>query len=283
MTPCHTMIVTWSIVLLASSSGWAQSLVGAVLPPSRSVQVGGSATAVATVINAGQHIATGCMISPPAGIPAIFSYVFFESGWWDVPVPVDIAPGAALRLAFGLTPLAPVAPTEVTLNFKCANTEPVPIFPGVNTLLFSASATPVADVVALAATPNNNGIVDLTWTGAGSAGVFAVATVNMGTEDVLTVSADSGDAELPVSIAVCQTEPQTSTCLLSPEQSVTTPIPAGATPTFGVFVMAPNVTDIPLIPQTNRVFVRFKGKNGVTRGLTSVAVWTSSVGYWDYY
>jgi hypothetical protein len=106
--------------------------------------------------------------------------------------------------------------------------------------------------------------------------------MNMGAGDVLTVSADSGDAGLPISIAVCQTEPTTSECLLSPEQSVATPIPSGATPTFGVFVIAPNVTDIPLIPQTNRVFVRFNDKNGVTRGLTSVAVWTSSAGWWDY-
>src|SRR5262245_16242776 len=108
LTLCHRMILSLSIVLLSCSSSWAQSLVAAVLPASRSVQVGGSATAVATVINAGQQTATGCWLSPPPGIPAMFSFVFLESGWWDFAFPVDIAPGAALHLTFGLTPLAPV-------------------------------------------------------------------------------------------------------------------------------------------------------------------------------
>src|SRR5262245_56824142 len=59
MTLPQTTIVAGEIVLLASSSGWAQSLVAAVLPSSRSVEVGRPATAFVTIINAGQHLACG--------------------------------------------------------------------------------------------------------------------------------------------------------------------------------------------------------------------------------
>lgn len=76
---------------------------------------------------------------------------------------------------------------------------------GVNTLLFSASTTPVPDIVALAATLNNNGIVNVSNPAASSAaravmaGAFAVATVNVGgAGGAIMASADRGDASLPL-------------------------------------------------------------------------------------
>jgi hypothetical protein len=51
-------------------------------------------------------------------------------------------------------------------------------------------------------------------------------------------------------------------------------------PDLGIFVRMPG--DVPFIPQTNRIFVRFKDSGEVTRGSTSVAAWTSSEGCWDY-
>src|SRR4030095_16182906 len=88
MTCYKTMIVTWSILFLAPSSSWAQSIVAAVLPSSRSVQVGTvtfpPATpppymAFATIINAGQQLATDCGISRLSSIPAILYYSDLES------------------------------------------------------------------------------------------------------------------------------------------------------------------------------------------------------------
>src|SRR5512134_2034628 len=102
MTPCQTMIVTWSIVLLASSPGWAQSLVAAVLPSSRSVHVGQPATFLATMITVGHELATDCGISPPSGIPATFFYTVDNR--WDYyysPVPIDIPPGTAQHFIVG--------------------------------------------------------------------------------------------------------------------------------------------------------------------------------------
>src|SRR4030095_8523328 len=61
MTFYKTMIVTWSILFLAPPSSCAQSIVAAVLPSSRSVQLGAPSTsppyymAFATIINVGQQ------------------------------------------------------------------------------------------------------------------------------------------------------------------------------------------------------------------------------------
>jgi hypothetical protein len=103
-------------------------------------------------------------------------------------------------------------------------------------------------------------------------GVFAVATVNVGSGDTITVLADTGGAVLPVSISICQTDPQTSVCLSPPTNSVTTMILTNETPTFGVFVVASG--DVSFAPEINRIFVRFKDSNGAIRGLTSVALRT---------
>jgi hypothetical protein len=128
----------------------------------------------------------------------------------------------------------------------------------------------VADIVALAATLNNDGIVNIP--GTNGTGAFAVAAVNVGAGDNLTVSADTGGAILPVNIFICQTDPQTGACFSPLASSVTTTILSNETPTFGLFVAAGG--DVSFVPETNRIFVRFKDSSNVTRGLTSVAVRT---------
>jgi hypothetical protein len=249
-------------------------VVAAILPSSRSVQVGSPATAFATIINAGQELATGCTISPMTGIPATLTFQTTDPATNQVTnspnTSVDIPPGAAQSFIFALTPTGPIVPTDVQFSFECTNANPAPIRPGVNTLLFSASATPVADIVALAATLNNDGIVNVP--GTNDMGVFAVAAVNMGAGDAFTVSADTGGASLPVSVFICQTDPQTSVCFSPPDSNVPTTILSNETPTFGIFVAAAG--DVSFIPETNRIFVRFKDSNNVTRGSTSVAVRT---------
>jgi hypothetical protein len=46
----------------------------AVLPESRSVQVNGTATAFAMIINSGTTTATSCSIAPANTLPATFAY-----------------------------------------------------------------------------------------------------------------------------------------------------------------------------------------------------------------
>jgi hypothetical protein len=180
---------------------------------------------------------------------------------------VDIAAGGAQSFVFALTPTGAFAPTDVQFTFNCANADSAPINVGLNTLLLSASSTPVPDIVALGATLSNDGIVTLA-----STGVFAVATVNVGATGTITALADTGNAILPVDISLCETNPATGQCISAIGSSVTTQINANATPTFGIFVQGNG--NVPFDPAGNRIFVRFQDGGGVTRGSTSVAVQT---------
>jgi len=247
-------------------------IVSAVLPASRSVQVGNTATAFATIINAGGTTATACGIAPATAVSASFLYQTTNPATNAVTgspnTPVDIAGGASQSYVIALTPSAAIAPTDVQLTFDCANTSPAPSTSGLNTLLLSASATPVADIVALAATSPNDLIARLDDSGA-----FAVATVNVGATDTITATADTGAAVLPAVMSICQTNPTTGVCLAPPADAstgVTTTIASEETPTFAVFATA--TSDIPLDPANSRIFVRFRDGSGTVRGATSVAV-----------
>jgi hypothetical protein len=250
------------------------SLVASLLPGSRSVQVGVPATAFATIINTGGVTGAGCEISTITNLAATFAYQTTNPVTNQVTgtpnTPVDIAPGASGTFVISLTPIAPVAPGEVQFNYTCTNSIPAPVLVGLNTLLFSASNTPVPDIVALAATATNDGIVNIL--GTTGIGAFAVATVNLGASGSLTASADTGAAALPVAISLCQTDPVTAQCISAVGPTVTTQINANATPTFAIFVQG-NGT-VPFDPATNRIFVRFKDSGNETRGSTSVAART---------
>ena len=250
------------------------SLVAAVLPSSRSVQVGTTATVFAALINAGSDTAIACAPTLVTSVPATFTYQTTDPATNQVTgspnTPVNVGAGATQSFVFALTPTAPIAPTDLQFSFDCANTDPAPINVGLNTLLLSASTTPVPDIVALAATLANDGIVNIP--GATDTGAFAVATVNVGASGSITASADTGGVSLPVNIFICQTNPGTGVCLASPASTVTTTINANATPTFAVFVQGSG--NVPFDPATNRIFVRFKDSGDLTRGSTSVAVRT---------
>jgi hypothetical protein len=233
--------------------------------------VGVTATAFATVINTG--ISTACLvgISPGLTVPAEF---FFHHTNPSTNQPVgtvrSIPPGFPQSFVIGFTPTAPFGPLDMPFVFAGTNTEPVPVLVGINTLLLSASLTPVPDVVAVAATFGNDGIVRIP--GLPGPGTFAVATANLGTGDNIAVTADTGTTPLPVTALVCRTDPASGLCDAPPAPSVTVFIGAGATPTFSVFVSAS--TPIGLDAAANRVFVRFRDSNGIVRGATGVAVTT---------
>jgi hypothetical protein len=251
----------------------SDGLLAAVLPSSRSVQVGVPATTFATIINRGSTTATGCGITLLSHIPAIN---FFEitdpltnqlTGFPNTPV--EIQAGGAQSFFVRLTPTQAFGPTDVQMNFGCTNTDPAPIASGLNTLLLSASVTPVPDILALAATATNDGIVNIPE--AIGTGAFSVATMNLGASGTITVSADTGSAILPLNTFLCETNPASGQCISEIGSSVTTQINTNATPTFAIFVQG---NSIPFIPAANRVFVRFKDSEAVIRGSTSVAVRT---------
>jgi hypothetical protein len=96
---------------------------------------------------------------------------------------------------------------------------------------------------------------------------------------MITVSADTGDAVLPVAVFICETNPTTGLCTTPLAPSVTRLMNPNETPTFAVFARGSG--NVPFDPAKNRIFVRLKenvsceGTSGaVTRGSTSVAVQT---------
>jgi hypothetical protein len=254
-----------------ASGGSETMIASAILPASRSVQVGTSATAFVTIVNYGSQPASACSIALGSPIAANFSYQT-TSPTTNQPIgspnmPADIAAGGSQSFVIALTPTAMFNATDVVFTMKCANTPTAASTVGLNTLLLSASNIVTPDVVALAATVHNDGYVGV-MTGSGA---FAVATVNLGSSGNLVASADTGSTTLPVSITLCQTDPASGQCITPIQSSLTTSIAANATPTFGIFVTA--TASISPDPANKRIFVRFRDATGTaTRGSTSVAV-----------
>jgi YVTN family beta-propeller protein len=250
------------------------TLVAAVLPLSRSVELGATPTAFATMINAGPDNASTCTIAPTIGIPATFLFQTTNPSTNAVTgtanTPVNIAAGQAQSFVIAFMPNAAFPPTNVAFTFTCANAPgPAAATIGVDTLNLSASTTPVPDVVALAAS-GDPGYVDIP--GATGTGVFAVATVNLGIDATITAAANTGTANLPVTLTICQTDPASGACLAAPAPTATTDIQPNATPTFGIFVTGSAA--VANLPGVNRVFVTLTDSGGTLRGETSVAVRT---------
>jgi len=249
------------------------SVVSAVLPSSRSPKVGTSTAAFATMINVGPSTATGCGIAPMTNIPATFTYhttnPATNATTGPQNTPVDIPAGAAQSYVFTITPTGSLPPTDVQFSFGCTNASPAPVQTGLNTLLFSASDALVPDIVAVAGTLENDGVV--TIPGPSGTGVFSVAMINAGASGTVTVAAHTG-AALPVSISLCETNPTTGQCMSATGPSVTTQVDANSTHTFGIFVTGNGM--VPFDPAGHRIFVHFKESGTVTRGSTGVAVRT---------
>jgi hypothetical protein len=252
----------------------SNAVVAAVLPASRSIVVGGTATAFATIVNSTGAALNGCTITPLTPVPAGFLYQTTNprtNALTGTPnTPVSIGANASQSFLIALTATATQTPIQVRFGFNCGGAPAAAITTGVDTLLYSASSSAVPDIVALAATVQNDGILHITGTNGSSA--FAVASVNVGASGAITVSANTGSATLPLNLMLCQTNPTSGQCLGPPAASVSTTINANATPTFGIFGTASGA--IAFLPATNRIFVQFRDANGVVRGATSVAVQT---------
>ncbi len=259
-----------SAMLGAAPAKAQTSIVSAVLPTSRSVQVGATAIVFVTIINTGGVTATACSIAPPAGFSGSLSYQTTDSATnalsGTLNTPANIPAGGSQSFAVFIQPSQAFAATDLALVYICQNATAVSLT-GINTLQLSSSATPVADIIALAAT-QDAGVVNA----AGSAlqGVFSVASSNLGASATVSVAVDFGSTSLPLTASICETNPTTGICLATPSSGVTTTIGTGATPTFAVFITSTG--EIILNPSVNRIFVRFRDGGGVVRGSTSVAV-----------
>ena len=245
-------------------------LVAAVLPTSRSAQVGDPITAFATLINTSATTGENCSIAPLA--PLSSSFQFFTTDPTTNAIAslanrvVDIPAGEATSFLVSMEPQAVFSAREVQLRFGCENLGAATVVDGLNTLLLSASTVSVPDVVALAATASADGVMRASPEGAGA---FSVASVNLGASGNLRVSAESTNTSLPVSISLCPTN-NLGSCTQPAAESVELSIAGGSTPTFAVFVQIGEITAFN--PETTRVRVRFTDVNGEVRGATSVAI-----------
>ncbi len=243
-------------------------IVAATLPSSRSVQVGQTATAFATIINSGSDDAIFCSVNPDITIPAEFSYQATDAMnnlIGDINTQVDIAPGAAQNFVVSFTPSAPFAPVDVPFKFDCVNTDVATSTVGLNTLALSADNVPVPDIIGLTTVVDLQAMV-------GATSVFAVASSNVGTGDSITVSVDDNGKNLPVNVTLCQTDTATGACISAIAPTADVNYSTNSTASFAVFVEA--TAAIANDPANNRLFIRFTDSGGVVRGGTSTAVRT---------
>lgn len=254
----------------------AHRLRAAVLPNARSVQVGQTATAFATLINpAGFATAgTNCRIEPPAGFNGGFSYRTTDpatnqpTGTDDTPA--GIPAGGSQSFVFAMTPGTPLNGVSLAPIFRCDNVLSASAVPGVNTLTLTAAQAQTADVITLAATTSGNGIATAPLN---AATAFSVAALNIGAAETVTVQPGFGSTSLPLTLDICETNPATGQCLAARAASVSVSFATNETRTFSVFVRGTG-TAVALSPVANRVVVSFTNLSGVSVGATSVAVQT---------
>lgn len=267
-------VLNWALADPATTVTYAS-----ILPSARSVTTGTVATAFATIINAGSSTATACSLAAPPGFPAAFSYQITDAN--NVPTgtantPKDIAAGASQSFVFAVTPLVDLNAVDLAVVFACTNTPTTVTVSGLNTLLLSASSTPSPDMVAIGATPTNDGILNIP--GNGGTVAFAAAAIDIGAAGSITATVDDNGKGLALTSTLCQSDSTTAACVNppAPGAAATLTVNTNDVVTFTIFVTGTGagVGAVSFDPANNRLFLRLKTPDGVTRGATSVAVRT---------
>jgi sugar lactone lactonase YvrE len=252
-------------------------LLASVLPGGRSVVAATPATVFATILNTGTTALFGCGVTLAPTAPAALSLSFQATNpATNQPVgPVNqtqtILGNGTQGFVLTFNSAMPLVADQQALVFSCDDVQPAPVIPGVNTVDLTFSGTPIADIIALAATAPMPGVVTVPLSQQ-AAGAFAVASINVGSAQVLNVTTDTGSTTLPVTVQLCQTEPLTGQCQGMPDTKVPVSFQPGSTPTFSIFITA--TSSISFAPANSRIFVRFLDNAGNSHGSTSVAVQT---------
>jgi hypothetical protein len=173
---------------------------------------------------------------------------------------------------FGVTPNRIISGADMGVIFDCANTPTTVTVSGLNTFLLSASGTPSPDLIAIGATPTGDGILNLP--GANGTELFAAAAINIGAAGQITATIDDNGRGLALTAAICQSDPMTAQCVNPPSPGSSATFNAGANQTVTLTMSVTGAGNVPFDPASNRLFVRLKTSDGVTRGATSVAVRT---------
>jgi virginiamycin B lyase len=155
-------------------------IVAAVAPNARTAAPGTTVTAFATIINARQTQANACSIALPSGVPATLLYQTTNPST-NTPVgspnqPVNIPAGGSQSFYFAITPTGSFI-QDIPLVFACTNTNPAPVFPGLNTFLLSSNPTPVADMLSISDTQTHDGNMEIP--SATGTGLMVTAAINL--------------------------------------------------------------------------------------------------------
>ena len=267
------------MVLLAGPA-LADELVTSVLPTSRSTVLGKSVTVFATAINASGGVLTNCgmELGQDDESSTIVTYNLTDPRTNAVTsgqnAPFNLAAGASQSLVLTIQPKSAQQAAVVKPVASCANGSTgvtSTSIDGVSTILFSASAQATPDVIALVASPTNDGILHIQGEGANA---FAVAVANVGSAGTITASVDTGAVTLPLTATICQTD-SGGQCIGGPGQTASLSLPANGTASFAVFVQATG--ELPFFPAGARIFVRLSDSAQAVRGATSVAVTNGAV------
>jgi len=122
-------VTTMVLALMAHQA--AASPFAAVLPTSRSVEVDGTATVFATILNPDDVTATNCAIQPATTQDADF---FFQTTHpltneltGTINTAVDIPAGGSQSFLIGMIPRSEFGPFNVEFAFFCGNTGAAPV------------------------------------------------------------------------------------------------------------------------------------------------------------
>jgi hypothetical protein len=255
---------------LPTSGVTQRRLRSAMLPTSRRVEVGAPATAFMTVINVADVDGVNCRIQHHGPNRDWFTYQRTDAATnaavGNPNEPVNIPAGGFQTFVVSLTLPEAINPATFSPIASCDNIPFAEVTPGLNSLNLDTRGAAESDIIALAATIGNTGVVDIPDD---RRGVFSVATVNLGATQMVNVRAVSLAPEMPATAQICQTD-SGGACIEPPVDVLTLEIEAGAAPTFGVFIRTDYPT--PFSPR-NRFQFQIYG-NGVFDivGSTSVAV-----------
>lgn len=263
---------------------------GSLLPSSRSVDVGETATAFAAITNANNSSATAtncrpeCFNCGPGSVDATFGYqtttaLNVLSG--PPNTPADIAPGTTQNYVFSLTPNSSFNETAAVIDFVCDGGVRANYRPGLTDFILSAGAG-APDILPIASTLSLDGVARV-LTPSGFI-PFSVAAINIGSGDpgpdgpdtgfagnneaTITVTPEHGGLELPLRYDICEAN-SLAVCTGARSTSVTVQI--GDSPSYFVVRALGEGAGVPFYPDIVRVTLNFTDSGGILRGRTSVA------------
>lgn len=250
-------------------------LVASILPASRSVQTGATATVFASIVNAGTTAASGCAPAIVSPTPVTFSYQTTSpttNALTGTPnTRVAIPAGGFQTFVLVLATRHSTVPVDVTFGYDCSGVDAVATLVGINTLKMVIDDNPVPDMIAIGLTPSGGGISRTG--GVGGTGFFAIATDNIGASASLTARVRLSDSSIPVTATICKTNPSTGACTTPAGATTTSTVAQNETGTYLASLVATG--NVPLDAAKTRAFVEFVDASGIVRGSTSCAVTTT--------